>query len=133
MVVQVGLDLVAVKAVEDALKASHGQQYLERVYTPIEIQECTTRHGLDVRRLAECFAAKEAAIKILQTDEGLSMRTIEVRREAFGKVRLVLSGRAEELAIEAGVASLALSVAHDAAFATAFLVAEILPATASIT
>ncbi len=132
MVVQVGLDLVSVQAIEDALKASHGQQYLERVYTPLEIQECTTQQGLDVRRLAECFAAKEATIKILLTEEGISFQGIELRREATGHVRLVLTGQAEALARAAGMVSLALSVAQGAGLATAIVVADFQPSSTSV-
>jgi holo-[acyl-carrier protein] synthase len=126
MAVQIGLDLVAVRAVQESVGATHGQRYLERVYSPVEIRESTTRRGLNLQRLAECFAAKEATIKVLPAaDEGLSLRTIEVRRDEFGSVRLVLSGRAKEMAIAAGFVSLSLSVAHDAAFATAVVVAEV--------
>ncbi len=132
MVVQIGLDLVAVETVQEALRASHGQGYLERVYTPTEIQECTTRHGLDVQRLAECFAAKEATIKILVTDEGISFQGIELRREASGNVRLVLTGRAEALARAAGLASVALSVSHGAGLATAIVVADFRPSSSSV-
>lgn len=125
MPIRVGLDLVAVSSIEQSLRAAHGDHYLKRVYTEREVSDCRTATGVDPERLAGRFAAKEATIKVLALDdEGLSFRSIEVRREPSGRVYLELSGRAAELAAGAGVIDLALSLTHEGGFAAAVVVAE---------
>jgi holo-[acyl-carrier protein] synthase len=123
--IRVGLDLVAVESIADALRASHRDRYLDRVYTEREVLDCQTANGLDPERLAARFAAKEATLKVLPlADEGVSLRSIEVLREPSGRVRIQLTGRAAEVATESGVIDLALSLTHEGGFAAAVVVAE---------
>ncbi len=119
-----GTDLVAVDAVTQSLD-DHGEHYLERVYTEREVADCRNEHGLDAERLAARFAAKEATLKVLRPDEeGLSLRSIEVRRDPAGWVELELSGPAAMLAERAGITQLALSFAHERGFASAVVMAQ---------
>jgi holo-[acyl-carrier protein] synthase len=124
--IRVGIDLVAADSVQDSLRAAHGDRYLERVYTKREIDDCGTAAGIDPERLAARFAAKEATLKVLPVgNEGLALTAIEVRREPSGRVHIELSGRAAELAADAGVAELSASLTHEAGFAAAVVVAEL--------
>jgi len=124
--IRVGIDLVAVSGVQAALEAAHGEHYLERVYTVGELEDCRTPAGVDPERLAARFAAKEATLKVLPIgDEGFALTAIEVRREASGRVHVQLSGRAAQLAADAGVAELAVSLTHEGGFAAAVVVAEL--------
>jgi holo-[acyl-carrier protein] synthase len=124
--IRVGIDLVAADSVQDSLRAAHGDRYLERVYTKREIDDCGTAAGIDPERLAARFAAKEATLKVLPVgNEGLALTAIEVRREPSGRVRIELSGRAAELAADAGVAELSASLTHEAGFAAAVVIAEL--------
>jgi len=124
--IRVGIDLVAAASVEQSLRAAHGERYLERVYTEREVEDCRTGAGVDSERLAARFAAKEATLKVLPPrDEGVALTAIEVCREPSGRVHIELSGRAAELATEAGIAELSVSLTHDAGFAAAVVVAEL--------
>jgi holo-[acyl-carrier protein] synthase len=121
--VRVGIDLVSVDSVRDSIQV-HGEHYLKRIYTQREIQECQSPTGLDPERLAARFAAKEATLKVLRPeDTGVPWNTIEVRRHPAGWVELELSGQAAALAANAGLAEFALSIAHEAGFATAVVIA----------
>jgi holo-[acyl-carrier protein] synthase len=118
---RVGIDLVAVTSVTDSV-AAHGDRYLERIYTEQELADCAG----DPERLAARFAAKEAAIKVLRPgDEPLPWREIEVVRDSSGWVELRLAGRAAEQAKRERIAGLAVSVTHEAGFASAVVVAEL--------
>jgi holo-[acyl-carrier protein] synthase len=119
-----GVDLVSVAAVRDSLE-EHGEHYLRRVYTERERQECTTPAGVvDPERLAARFAAKEAMLKILRPGSvGLPLSAIEVQRQPGGWVELGLSGAAATLAAEIGIGELALSITHEAGYASAVVVA----------
>ena len=125
MAIHVGLDLVAVDSVAEAMRSPHGARYLARIYTDAEVADCRTATGVDPERLAARFAAKEAAIKVLQIgDDAVSMRDIEVRREASGRVSLLLHGRAAELAARAGLVDFSVSLTHEGGFAAAVVVAD---------
>jgi holo-[acyl-carrier protein] synthase len=124
---RVGIDLVSVESVEESVRA-HADRYLERIYTVRELEDCRRGAGVDAERLAARFAAKEAVLKVLRPrDEGVPWRAIEVIRDPSGWVELALSGRAAELAAEAGVAGLAVSLTHEGTYASAVVIAELDP------
>jgi holo-[acyl-carrier protein] synthase len=93
MSMRVGIDLVEIDSVQEAV-TSHGQRYLDRVYTPREQRDCAA----DPKLLALRFAAKEAVLKILEPTpgDGVPWDSIDVAGHRGGEVRL--SGPAQELA-----------------------------------
>jgi holo-[acyl-carrier protein] synthase len=125
MGIRVGLDLVSVERVAESLRGPHRNHYLERIYTEREVEDCRGPSGrVEAERLAARFAAKEAAIKALPgAGEEVRLTSIEVVSEADGQVRLELTGRAEELAREAGITSVAVSLTHEGGLAAATVVA----------
>jgi holo-[acyl-carrier protein] synthase len=124
---RIGIDLVRVSTVQDALDR-HGERYLARVYTPAEVEDCRGPAGVDPLRLAARFAAKEAAMKTLRVgDAAVPWPAVEVRREPGGAPALVLHGPAAALAEAAGIAELALSFTHEHEYAGAVVVAEMRP------
>jgi holo-[acyl-carrier protein] synthase len=124
MSLRTGMDLVAVASIEDSLRG-HGERYLRRVFTDAEVADCRTDRGLDARRLAARFAAKEAALKVMRPgDDAIPWRAIEVRREPTGAPVIVLTGPAAELADRAGLCELAVSLSHEGGFACAVDVAQ---------
>lgn len=123
MPLRVGIDLAAVGDVENSL-SQHAERYLHRIYTEREILDCRTPTGIDPRRLAARFAAKEATIKVLPADAGFSMRDIEVCCDPAGRAKLELSGRAAQLAQGAGVTELVLGLTRSRNYAAAVVLAE---------
>ena len=118
--VHVGIDLVYADDVHEAL-ARHGERYLDRVFTERERREA----GADPLRLAARFAAKEAAIKALRSDDvPLPWRDIAVHHDAAGRPSLHLTGAAQRLADQDGVHSLSVSITHERDLAAAVVVAE---------
>jgi holo-[acyl-carrier protein] synthase len=125
MAMRVGIDLVAVASVLESIQ-NHGARYLERVYTERERHDCRTPQGMAPERLAARFAAKEATLKVLRPkeDDAIPWGMIEVRRNLSGWVELELSGRATTLATDTGLSNFALSLSHEAGYATAVVVVE---------
>jgi len=122
--IDVGLDLVRIADVVEAIEGAHGERYLARIYTEREVADCRAESTIDAARLAGRFAAKEATLKVISSGEdGVPMRDIEVRRTASGKVHLELHRRAAEVAAAAGIRELALSITHEAGFAAAVVMA----------
>ena len=125
MALRVGIDLVSVDAVRDAVR-EHGDRYLRRLYTPAEIEDCQNAQGLVAEGLAARFAAKEATVKVLrpEQEEEVPWPTIEVVRHPAGWVTLRLSGRAAALAAERRLDGFTLSMTHENEYATAVVLAE---------
>jgi holo-[acyl-carrier protein] synthase len=125
MPVRVGIDLVSVDSVQESI-TEHAERYLDRVYTERELEDCSTPEGIDPQRLAARFAAKEAALKVLRPGEvGFSLKAIEVRRNPGGWVDLELNGAAAALASDSGLSNFALSITHEAGYASAVVVADL--------
>ena len=123
MAVRVGIDLTSVSQVAEAIE-EHGDHYLARVYTAAEVADCRGASGIDVARLAARFAVKEAARKVLGIgDGGVGWTEMELVRHP-ASLDLRLTGRAAELAAEAGLRSFAVSVTHEQGMAAAVVVAE---------
>jgi holo-[acyl-carrier protein] synthase len=123
---RVGLDLVAIALVEDALDGPLADAYLRRVYTDRERADCRQGSRPDARRLASRFAAKEAVIKVLAEPEAaVPLTSIEVRCDRDAGPTIRLTDRAAELAAAASISRLAVSLTHDDDFAAAVVVAEV--------
>ena len=115
---RVGIDLVEIDSVQEAV-TSHGQRYLDRVYTPREQRNCAA----DPKLLALRFAAKEAVLKILEPTpgDGVPWDSIDVAADRGGEVRL--SGPARELARRRALGPVHVSLAHAGGQAMAFALA----------
>ena len=121
--ITVGLDLASVQDVAESI-ATHGGNYLDRVYTPEEVEDARMSGPL-AEGLAARFAAKEATIKALRPESGTTdWREIRVVRSPGGACDIELSGSVAVLARMRGVRSLAVSLTHEADVAAAVVVAH---------
>jgi holo-[acyl-carrier protein] synthase len=124
MIVGLGLDIAEIDRIGQAI-TRRGPAFLERVYTPREVEYCE-QHKNKFERYAGRFAAKEAAMKALGTGwrHGVRWRDIEVAREPSGKPTLHLKGVAREFADRLGVKNISLTITHSGNFALAQVVFE---------
>jgi holo-[acyl-carrier protein] synthase len=77
-----------------------------------------------VPSLAARFAAKEAVMKAMGVGLGaFAFGEVEVQRQPSGEPRLVLTGRAAELAVERAVRQWLVSLTHTSTAAAAVVVA----------
>jgi holo-[acyl-carrier protein] synthase len=113
-----GCDLQRIDDVTDAIR-DFGDRYLDRVYTPAE-QE-TYRTG-GAASLAARFAAKEAVLKLIGTADGVDPRSVEITQRD-GRPEVRLSGLAAELAKEAQLGPIDVSLSHSGDHALAIAVA----------
>ena len=115
----IGTDIIEIERIELAVTRS-GQQFLDRVFTPGEQEHCRGK----VNCLAGRFAAKEAILKALGTGlREMRWTNIEILPNYLGKPEVKLSGPAEELAEQMGIAKVLVSNSHDRGRAVAFAVA----------
>ena len=124
MIVGLGTDMVEIARIERSLER-FGERFAQRIFSAAEIQYCRARKRPG-ESFAARFAAKESAAKALGTgiSRGVNWQEFEVSRERGGRPRLILRGRAAELAADLGVKSIALSLTHTRDLALAFVVLE---------
>ena len=121
--VPVGLGIDLVDVVRFARVLLRRPSIAERLFTSGERSYAATLAN-PVPSLAVRFAAKEAVMKALGVVIGaFDFADLEVRREASGEPRLVLTGRAAELASQRAVRSWLVSLTHTSTSAAAVVVA----------
>ncbi len=115
----VGTDIVAVTRIEALIRGS-GMTFLERWFTPREMDYCS-RKAVPSRHYAARFAAKEAVAKALpMTWNGpLPWRSIEILNDDRGAPTIQLSGAYRETAIAAGIGEISVSLSHCDEYAVA--------------
>ncbi|GCE11118.1 holo-ACP synthase [Tengunoibacter tsumagoiensis] len=117
--VAVGIDIIEVDRVRKVFE-KHGDRFLQRVFTPLEIQQCRGK----VTRLAGRFAAKEAISKALGTGlHGVAWREMEVVNLRSGRPSVRLHGRARQRALDLGLTAFDVSTSDLAQMAIAIAVA----------
>jgi holo-[acyl-carrier protein] synthase len=124
MVIGLGTDLMEIARIQKSYDR-YGEQFLKRVFTPIEIAYCMSKKNY-AESLAARFAAKEAGAKALGTgiSRGVNWKELEVRRQPGQRPELHLSGRAAEVAARLGIKRLSLSLSHSRTESIAIVVAE---------
>jgi holo-[acyl-carrier protein] synthase len=117
--VAVGIDIIEVERVQRVYE-HHGERFLQRVYTELEIQQCRG----NIARLAGRFAVKEAICKALGTGmRGVAWREMEVVQLRSGRPSVRLHGNAKRRAEQLGISAFDVSIADLALFSIAVAVA----------
>ena len=125
MNILVGVDLQSIDEVEASMR-EYGTRYTRRLFTDHELATCGENPTTAASGLAARFAAKEATLKILDTQVVVpSWRSIEVCRLENGRPEIVLHDEAAKLASDQGVNQISLSLSHGGGFAAAVAVAQI--------
>lgn len=123
MVYGIGIDIVDVKRIEEAIDR-WGDKFSEKVFTPAEL-EYSHKKAYPYNSLAVRFAAKEAFIKAVKAGEYLPFTDIEVVNRDGGLPEVRLYGRAKTVFAEKvnnGIIHLSLS--HDRGSGVASIVIE---------
>jgi len=119
MNLRTGVDLIEIARIEEVV-SRHGKHYLERIYTPAELELC----GKRAESLAGRFAVKEAVAKALGCGIGdVDWKEIEILGDEQNAPVLHLNGKAAQKADELGLASWSVSISHDQSQVVAIAVA----------
>ncbi|MQG07698.1 MAG: holo-[acyl-carrier-protein] synthase [SAR202 cluster bacterium] len=115
-----GIDIIEIDRIQNVL-SRYGNRFLNKIFTPEEIQYCRGRSP----NLAGRFAAKEATMKALKTGaRGVSWKDIEVIRASNGAPSIKLYNRALARSESLGVSSLSISFSHSRDYAVASVIAS---------
>jgi len=123
LIVSVGTDIVEVLRIGQMIER-HGEVFLNRVYTEEEIRYCQRRKEY-TQHYAGRWAAKEAVMKTLGAgfSRGVGWRDIEICPGRSGAPSILLRGAAREVAEQAGICEVLISISHCRTFATATAIA----------
>ena len=117
--IAVGIDIIEVARVRKVFE-HHGERFLKRVFTEMEVRQCRGK----VTRLAGRFAAKEAISKALGTGlHGVAWREMEVVQLRSGRPTVRLYGNAKKRAELLGLTAFDVSIADLQTFSIALAVA----------
>ena len=124
MILGTGIDLAEVGRIREAVER-HGERFVQRIYTPLEIAY-VQRKANKFERFAARFAAKEAGMKAIGTGwrKGVRWQDFEVVNLPGGRPTLRLHGVAAEVAAGMGVKRIHLSLTHTAEQGMAFVILE---------
>lgn len=121
-VVGIGTDIIEIGRIEKMAEKVRDKLAI-RVLTPTEYEKYSSLKN-PALFLAKRWAGKEAASKALGTGiaNGVSFQHFEIKSLTSGQPQLILSARAQELALELGANSWHISLSDEAKYATAFVV-----------
>ena len=124
MIVSIGIDIIEVARIREVLLRT--PRFADRVFTAAERAYCDSRGAVAAQHYAARFAAKEAALKALQTGwrGGISWQDVEVAAYESGAPYLIFSGQALEIFQRTGATATHLSISHTTQHAIAEVVLE---------
>jgi len=101
---------------------TYGDKFLEKIYTPTEVEYCSTK-GDKYRRYAARFAIKEAVYKaVMKYDPTVAWQDISVKNESDGAP--LLEDLPKIARIRAQGVTIHISLSHSNNYAVATAVAE---------
>ena len=124
MIVSIGIDIIEVARIREVLLRT--PRFTERVFTHAERAYCDSRGVVAAQHYAARFAAKEAALKALQTGwrGGISWQDVEVSAHESGAPFLIFSGEVLTIFKRFGATATYLSLSHTSQHAIAQVILE---------
>ena len=124
MIVSIGIDIIEVARIREVLLRT--PRFAERVFTRAERDYCDSRGVVAAQHYAARFAAKEAALKALQTGwrGGISWQDVEVSSRENGAPYLIFSGQVKKIYEGFSATATHLTISHTSEHAIAQVVLE---------
>ena len=123
MVIGIGIDIIDVERVRKL--AEKNPRFLERIFTPKEIDYCSKKKNR-YQNLAARFAAKEAFLKAIGLGfrNGIYWTDIEVENDPMGKPLFSFHRKAKEVLETHRIHKALLTLSHDRPYAVAHVILE---------
>lgn len=122
MITGIGTDFIEIVRIQRAIEKN--PHFMERVYTANEIAYCRRKKNV-WQSFAARFAAKEAVSKAFGTGIGpVGLMEIEILNAENGQPKVVLHGKALQLAADRNIQRVHISLSHSEAYAMATAVLE---------
>jgi holo-[acyl-carrier protein] synthase len=124
VIISIGIDIIEVARIREVLLRT--PRFADRVFTQSERNYCDSRGVVAAQHYAARFAAKEAALKALQTGwrGGISWQDVEVLARESGAPYLIFTGHVLTVFEKFGATATHLSLSHTSEHAIAQVVLE---------
>jgi holo-[acyl-carrier protein] synthase len=124
VIVSIGIDIIEVARIREVLLRT--PRFAERVFTDAERAYCDSRGAVAAQHYAARFAAKEAALKALQTGwrGGISWQDVEIASRESGAPYLIFTGQVLEVFEKFRATATHLSISHTTQHAIAQVILE---------
>jgi holo-[acyl-carrier protein] synthase len=124
VILSIGIDIIEVARIREVLLRT--PRFAERVFTQAERDYCDSRGVVSAQHYAARFAAKEAALKALQTGwrGGISWQDVEVASKENGAPYLIFAGQVLATLKEFRATATHLSISHTTEHAIAQVILE---------
>ena len=126
MIKGIGIDIIEKKRIS-LIHAKYGEKFENRILGKLEKKEPKFRNELSrTRFIANNFACKEAFSKAvgLGFSKGITLKEIEVLRDAEGKPFFSLSGKTKVITENLGIKHLHVSISDTSELSSAFVIGE---------
>jgi holo-[acyl-carrier protein] synthase len=122
VIISIGIDIIEVARIREVLLRT--PRFAERVFTAAERAYCDSRGVVAAQHYAARFAAKEAALKALQTGwrGGISWQDVEISARESGAPYLIFTGEVLEVYKKFSATATHLSISHTSEHAIAQVV-----------
>ncbi len=119
MIYGAGVDIVEIARMKSAIK-KHGESFVEKIFTPKEIEYARKRKISD-QHFAGRFAAKEAFAKAFGEPRRFPIKwtEVEITNDGEGKPTLKFYGAAKRFLKKKGVVGSVVSISHSRNYAIA--------------
>ena len=124
MIISIGIDIIEVARIREVLLRT--PRFADRVFTAAERQYCDSRGVVAAQHYAARFAAKEAALKALQTGwrGGISWQDVEISSRESGAPYLIFTGEVLTTFEKFRATATHLSMSHTSEHAIAQVILE---------
>jgi holo-[acyl-carrier protein] synthase len=124
VIVSIGIDIIEVARIREVLLRT--PRFTGRVFTRAERDYCDSRGVVAAQHYAARFAAKEAALKALQTGwrGGISWQDVEVSARDGGAPYLIFTGEVLAVFRKFNATAAHLSLSHTSEHAIAQVILE---------
>ncbi|HYV13046.1 MAG TPA: holo-ACP synthase [Pyrinomonadaceae bacterium] len=124
MIISIGIDIIEVARIREVLLRT--PRFADRVYTAAERAYCDSRGVVAAQHYAARFAAKEAALKALQTGwrGGISWQDVEISARESGAPYLIFRGEVLAVFEKFRASATHLSMSHTSEHAIAQVILE---------
>jgi holo-[acyl-carrier protein] synthase len=124
VIISIGIDIIEVARIREVLLRT--PRFADRVYTAAERAYCDSRGVVAAQHYAARFAAKEAALKALQTGwrGGISWQDVEISAHESGAPYLIFRGEVLAVFEKFRATATHLSMSHTSEHAIAQVILE---------
>ena len=118
-----GTDIIEISRIKESIE-KYGQSFLDRIYSPREIEYCEKKGNVKYQHYAARFASKEAVAKMFGTgfNGAFEWKEIEVLNDDLGKPQINLYNGAKRMFDEEKLEKIEISISHCKEYAVAMVI-----------